>query len=117
MWMSHAAVPSDVIAQFAKEAGCADDFDALQIVEALSEAIEDELLGADAAEYRAQNLSPAIIRGAMRKAKIKCNVSVMETLVAYRIVGGKAGMVKNCDCLLESNEIEPEIVEQVVFKL
>lgn len=115
-WMCYSAVPSDVIAKFAEEIGRADDLETLQIVERLSAYIVCELLDEDAEEYRDQNLSPTIISEAMQQAGVKCDVNAMRTLVAYWMVGGAPGVIKNCDCLLEANGIGPESVERVVRK-
>lgn len=111
MYMSHASVWDEVLAQFEKEA--AEDsekgFSALDAVASLSYVVEDAIMWEDIRKYR-QSLKVEDIAKAMKICDIDAEPETMSFLLAAYVVGGHTALAEYNDIMEEEYISERDVV-------
>ena len=111
MYMSHAAVWDEVLDQFQKEAAkdLEEGFSALDVVAALSDAVDNALMWEDIRKYR-QELKVESIATAMNTCHVDAQPDAMSFLLAAYVVGGHTALAEHDDILKEEGISEEDVI-------
>lgn len=111
MYMSHAAIWDEVFDQFQKEAAkdLEEGFSALDVVAALSDAVDNALMWEDIRKYR-QELKVESIATAMNTCHVDAQPDTMSFLLAAYVVGGHTALAEYDDILKEEGISEEDVI-------